>query len=160
MILPTHIVAASGIVENDRNEILLVKNRRGEWTWTGGIVEIGENIIDAVIREIKEESGVDAVVNKLVGVSSNTAAHEGYNGVKVVPTKVMFEFVCTYIGGELSDSDETSESRWVPKDKVLDYITIPNLQERFKAYLNFDGNIQYLDYISQPKYILKLKRHI
>jgi 8-oxo-dGTP diphosphatase len=52
MIFPTHIVAASGIVVNDKNEVLLVKNHRGEWTWTGGQVEIGENLIDAVKREI------------------------------------------------------------------------------------------------------------
>lgn len=64
------------------------------------------------------------------------------------------------MGGELANSDETSESRWIPKDTVLDYITVPNLVERFKAYLNFDGNIQYLEYISRPKYDLKLKHKI
>jgi 8-oxo-dGTP diphosphatase len=54
---PTHIVAVDGIVENERNEILLVKNRDKEvWTVPGGQVEIGENLIDALIREIKESS--------------------------------------------------------------------------------------------------------
>lgn len=158
---PTHIVAVDGIVENDRNEILLVKHRNKEvWTVPGGQVEIGENLIDALIREIKEESGIDVAVNKLVCISSNTCTYEGFNGYGTVPTKVMFGFTCTSMGGELVSSDETSESCWIPKDNVLDYITVPNLVERFKAYLNFDGNIQYLEYISRPKYDLKIKRNI
>jgi len=158
---PTHIVAVDGIVENERNEILLVKNRDKEvWTIPGGQVEIGENLIDALTREIKEESGIDVAVNKLVCISSNIGTYEGYNGYGTVPTKVMFGFACSFIGGELSDSEETSESRWISKDSVLDYITVPNLVERFKAYLNFDGNIQYLEYVTRPKYDLKLKRKV
>ena len=157
---PTHIVAVDGIVENDKNEILLVKNRRhGVWTIPGGQVETGENLIDAVVREIREESGITATVNKLVCVSSNTCTYQGYNGYDMVPTKVMFGFACTYIEGELGNSDETSESKWVPKQSVLDYIVVPNLIERFKAFLNPNGQIQYLEYITKPEYQLKLKRN-
>lgn len=77
------------------------------------------------------------MVNKLICVSSNTCTYQGYNGYGTVPTKVMFGFTCKYLSGELCTSDETSESLWVPKDKVLEYITVPNLIERFKAYFNF-----------------------
>lgn len=158
---PTHIIAVDGIVENDKSEILLVKHRDKEvWTVPGGQVEIGENLIEALIREIKEESGIDVVVNKLVCISSNTGTYEGYNGYGTVPTKVMFGFTCTFIGGELTDSDETSESLWVPRERVLDYIKVPCLVERFKAYLYFDGNIQYLEYITRPQYDLKLNRKV
>lgn len=158
---PTHIVAVDGIIENDKNEILLVKSRdKGIYTIPGGQVEIGENLIDALIREIKEETGIDVEVNKLICVSSNTGTYQGYNGYGTVPTKVMFGFTCRYLSGELSTSDETSETLWIPKDKVLDYIVVPNLVERFKAYLNFKGEIQYLEYITIPEYNLKLKRFI
>lgn len=158
---PTHIVAVDGIVENDKNEILLVKNRyHGIYTIPGGQVEIGENLIDALIREINEETGINVMVNKLICVSSNTCTYQGYNGYGTVPTKVMFGFTCKYLSGELCTSDETSESLWVPKDKVLEYITVPNLIERFKAYFNFQGDIQYLEYITKPEYDLKLKRFI
>ncbi len=36
-------------------------------------MEVGENLMDAVVREIKEESGIDASVTYLVGVCSNTS---------------------------------------------------------------------------------------
>jgi len=158
---PTHIVAVDGIVENDRNEILLVKNRHNNlWTVPGGQVEVGENLIDALIREFKEESGVDIAVNQLVCVSSNTGTHHGYSGYGITPTKVIFGFTCAYLGGELCESDETSEVRWIPKDEVLDYITAPALVERFNAYLDFKGDVQYLEYLTKPEFDLKLKRLI
>ncbi|HEX2944848.1 MAG TPA: NUDIX hydrolase [Clostridia bacterium] len=156
---PTHIVAVDGIVQNEKNEILLVKNRHKEvWAAPGGQVEAGENLIDALIREIKEESGIDATVDKLICVSSNTCKYEGFNCYGTVPTKVIFGFTCTFTGGELTTSDETSESRWIPREDVLDYIKVPVLVERFKAYLNFDGNVQYMEYVTRPEFDLKLKR--
>ena len=82
MIMPTHIVAAAGVVENDKEEILLVNTYHGGWVFPGGQVEVGENIIDAVIREIKEESGINVIVKKLFAISSNTAINKGYNGGK------------------------------------------------------------------------------
>lgn len=156
---PTHIVAVDGIIENDNGEILLVKNSyKNTYTTPGGQVEVGENLIDALKREISEETGAMVNVNKLICVSSNTGTHKGYNGYNIVPTKVMLGFTCTYIGGELHTSDENKETIWVPKDKVLEYIDSPNLIERFKAYFNSKDEIQYLEYVTKPDYELKLKR--
>ena len=44
-VLPLHIVSAAGIVINEKNEILMVKTNDVSWTFPGGIVENGENII-------------------------------------------------------------------------------------------------------------------
>jgi 8-oxo-dGTP diphosphatase len=145
MQMPVHIVAAGGFVESKQGEILLVKDRRGGWVFPGGQVEVGENIIDGLTREIKEESGIDVVISHLVGIYSNTATYEGHSGVKIVPTKVMFDFVCEPVGGELSTSDETSESRWVSRVEVLDMISAPALRTRYQAYLDYQGSIHYME---------------
>ena len=158
--MPTHIVAAAGVVENDQEEILLVKVHNGGWVFPGGQVEVGENIIDAVIREIKEESGINVTVKKLFSISSNTATHKGYNGVEMVPTKVMMDFICTFVDGKLRISEENSESCWVKKDKVLEMITAPAIRQRFQAYLDYDGNVQYLEYVTKPEFDLKISRKI
>ena len=158
---PKHIVAAGGIVENDQGEILMVKHRDHKaWAFPGGQVENGENLTDAVVREVKEESGINVSVVRLIAISSNTAGYEGTNGYERVPTKVMFDFACKYIDGELQPSDETSESKWVKKEDVMNYMTSPAYRERFQAYLDFDGTVTYLEYVTRPEFNLKLKRGI
>lgn len=161
MQLPLHIVATMGFVVNDKDEILLVKIRRdGNWVFPGGQVEVGENLIDGVIKEVKEESGIDVKVSHLVGVYSNTATYKGHSGVKIVPTKVMFDFVCEPVGGELITSDETSDSRWVRKEEVLDMVSKHDMRTRYKSYVNFNGSIQYMDYKTKPEFEINLDRNI
>lgn len=161
MQMPVHIVAAGGFVENNKGEILLVQVRRdGNWVFPGGQIEVGENLIDGLIREVKEESGIDVTVSRLVGIFSNTATYEGHSGVKIVPTKVMFDFVCEPVGGELTTSDETSDSRWVSKDKVLDIVSAPALRARYQAYLDFNGDIHYMDYVTRPQFQIHLERKV
>ena len=53
-------------------------------------------MIDALKREIWDECGASVVVEKLFFIGSNTCTYEGYNGVKMVPTKVVFGFICKY----------------------------------------------------------------
>lgn len=155
---PTHIVAVFGIVENEKEEILLLKHRgRNFWMFPGGQVETGENLIEALKRETKEESNMEIEVEKLFSVSSNTCTYEGYNGYGMIPTKVVMGFICTYRSGEFRESDESTESLWVSKDRVLEYISAPDFVEKFKAYLKFTGDIEYLEYVSKPEYNLKLK---
>lgn len=160
MQMPVHIVAVGGLVENHQDEILLVKDRRGGWVFPGGQVEVGENLMDGLVREIKEESGIDVLVLNLIGIYSNTSTYEGYNGVKTVPTKVMFDFVCKPVGGELSISDETSESKWVKKNEVLEMISAPALRIRYQSYLDFAGSVFYMEYVTKPQFELKLKRNV
>ncbi len=159
-VLPTHIIAAAGVVTNENGEILLVKDNRHGWVLPGGMVENGENVIDGVKREILEESGITVNVGELFCVSSNTNSYPGYNGVKEVPTKIMLDFVCKATGGDIRGSDENSESGWFPKDTVQDIITFPVIAERFRAYLEYKGRPTFLEYVTKPEFVLKLKRLI
>lgn len=162
MAFPTHIVSAGGIVEDGNGNILLVKAHDDGWVYPGGITEVGENLIDGVVREVKEESGIDVAVSHLINIVSSTSVHKWYDGVTDVPTKVMFDFVCKAEGGELTTSDETSDCRWVPKDKVLDYIILPILRTRYEAYLNFNGSVNYIECStpSTTEFHVKVNRHV
>lgn len=160
MAMPTHIVAVGGIVEDEQGNVLLVKTHHGGWVFPGGQVEVGENLMDALIREIKEESGIDVAVSKLIGVYSNTGIHKFYDGVTDVPTKLMLDYICKPVGGELAISEETSDSRWVAKEKVLDLVTAPAIRTRYKAYLEFNGEINYMDYVTHPTFEIKLNRTV
>lgn len=160
MAMPTHIVAAGGIVEDEAGNILLVKTKHGGWVFPGGQVEVGENLMDAVCREVKEESGIDIEVTRLIGIYSNTGIHKWYDGVTDVPTKVMMDFACVPIGGELCTSEETSDSRWVQKELVLDYISAPAYRTRFQKYLEGSGVVAYMEYVTHPEFSVKLDQKV
>ena len=61
-------------VASMQNEIVLVKRSnppyQGKWSFPAGFVDRGENIKDATIREFREETGLNAQVDKLLGVYS------------------------------------------------------------------------------------------
>lgn len=156
--LPTHIVAAAGVVLNEKNEVLLVNTYQDSWVLPGGEVEVGENLMNTVKREIFEESGICVHVGELFCISSNTATYPGYDGVKEVPTKVIFDFICTEESGTLRGSNENSESAWVPQGQVLNMIKVPSNRERFKAFLEYSGRPAYLEYITKPDFKLKTKK--
>ena len=158
--MPTHIIAAAGVVRNERDEILLVNTPRHGWVFPGGIVEVGENVIDGVKREVMEETGVEIEVGELFCVSSNTGKYPGYHGVKEIPTKLMLDFICRAKGGTPRPSEENTESAWFPPEQVMDLIEYPAIRERFRAYLEYTGRPIYLEYVTRPVWRLKLKRLI
>ena len=159
-VMPTHIIAAAGVVLNERQEVLLVKHNHAGWVFPGGQVEVGETVMDAVKREVMEETGVSIEVGELFCAASNVAKHPGYNGVKEVPTKLMLDFICTATGGTPRPSEENAESRFIPKEQVLEMITAPNIIERYKAYLEYTGRPIYMAYTTQPVFKLNAKRFI
>lgn len=159
-VMPTHIIAGAGIVLNETGEVLMVKANDAGWVFPGGQVEVGENVIDAVKREIMEEAGIEVEVGEVFCISSNTRKYPGHSGVKEIPTKLMLDFICRYKSGTPRPSEENSESSFVPKEKVLDLITAPAIIERYKAYLEYGGRPTYMEYVTKPEFELKLKRLI
>jgi len=156
---PTHIVAAAGYVFDTHDNMLLIKTHNRGWDCTGGQIENGESLEEGVLREVMEESGITASVRCLVGVYSNVGSWTQSSGT-YVSTKVMFDFICDYISGDPRPSDENSETIWVPRDKVMDYITQPVLQYRFKNILAFDGGVKYGVYMTKPEFKLLSERLI
>ena len=159
MAFPTHIVAAAGYVFDKDGNMLIIKTLNRGYDTTGGQIEEGEDLEAGVLREIMEESGITAKVKTLCAVYSNVGKHTFYDGVTTVPTKVMFDFICEYESGECRTSNESSEVFWVPKKKVLEYITTPVLRYRFEKILNFDGKVTYASYITKPEFKVLTERY-
>lgn len=108
-------VAAAMI--DDAGKVLLQKRAdRNAWGFPGGIMELGESFSDAVKREVKEETGLNVAVDKLLGVYSDYA-DEYPNGDKAQP--IVIFFLCKVESGELTvDDDETLELKYFGKDEM------------------------------------------
>ncbi len=85
------------------NKILLFPQRRGGYDLPGGGVEIDETCDSAVIREVKEETGIDVKVKKLITMRENFFAWDpdSPNDRKVVHSLCLY-YACEMIGGEIS----------------------------------------------------------
>lgn len=160
MSFPTHIVAAAGYVFDSEGNMLLIKTTHRGYDTTGGQIEEGEDLEAGVLREILEESGIQAKVVCLCGVYSNVGRHLFYDGVTPVPTKVMFDFICEYTGGTCRTSEESSDVIWVPKEKVMEYVTAPGLRYRFEKVLSFAGKVTYASYVTKPEFQVLTERYI
>ena len=124
MVHPKHIVAVSGLISHSNGKILLIRSPRRGWELPGGQVEEGENLIEALQREIQEEAGVTASIGVLVGIYSNIRS----------PTKLMFGFLGDYVCGELSASAESVETEWVVRDSVLQRVSNPVSYDLIRTY--------------------------
>ena len=81
------------------------------WLPPGGHIEVNEDPIEAVLREVLEETGLEVEVTRLVGVyTSPDMLVEYSDGTKVQP--VTFSFEAEIIGGELGLSNETIDFGW------------------------------------------------
>lgn len=118
---PKHIVSASCVVLNDEDKILLIKSPLRGWEIPGGQIENGETIREGVIREVKEESGVDVELTEFCGVFQNTK-HSIINNL----------FKGKYISGQLTISDESLEVGFFTYAEVMEKVTWGNFTERIR----------------------------
>ncbi len=135
----THFVSVAGLVTNDKGDILLVKSPRRGWEYPGGMVEPGETIQDALVREIKEEAGIDVEITGFVGLCKN-----------IEKDVVNIDFICKAVGGQLTTSDESTEVMWVNKENALSMITFPLTRKRLSNMLSESKQVHCFCFKREP----------
>ena len=109
----------ASLVDND-GRVLLLERSDGDdlWGFPGGAMEPGEGAVQALRREVCEETGLEVEPVGLIGVySSPDFAFEYPNGDRVQPVSVLFD--CRIVGGSLKlDQDEVIGARYFGPDEL------------------------------------------
>lgn len=147
---PVHIVTVSGLIENDEGKILMIKSPDRGWEIPGGQVEAGEDLIQALKREVKEESGIDIEVGNLRAVSSNLENRVQPDGISPIGSIVNFGFIGKAISGRLTTSEESLQVAWFDRENILELIGKDFMKDRIKFMLNYDGRVSYVTFTRNP----------
>ncbi len=137
---PTHTLVVGCLVSNDRNEVLLIKHRKRGWEIPQGRVEEGENLVDALHREVREESGVEITMGPLAAIWSKLT----------LPSAVIFTFLGNYKSGELAPTGDSEEAAWVPPGEAVELVANSVMKARLRTLLSFDGAVTYSAYTVKP----------
>jgi mutator protein MutT len=104
------------------DKILLEKRKndpgKGKWSIPGGLVELGENIEQTVIREVKEETGLEVEKPELIDVVDNVELDKDD---KVRYHFVIVDYFVKLKGGKLAAASDAEELRWVTFNDVEKY---------------------------------------
>lgn len=130
---PTQPVVGVGALIVHDGKLLLVKRgvepAKGKWSIPGGAVELGERIRDALIREVKEECGLnveiasekpmDAIDNIIISKDGRLQYHYA-----------LLQFLVRLKGGTLRPASDVLDARWISLDEVEKY----DLTKSFRSF--------------------------
>jgi 8-oxo-dGTP diphosphatase len=133
--------SAGGIVFNSEGRVLVINNaalrdpKKSYWGFPKGHIDPGESSKNAAIREIKEETGLDAEIIQKIGDSKYTFTFEGEKIFKVV-----IMFLMKKVKGEIKvQKEELLGAEWVSADEALNKLSFPKdkdlLKSAMKLYL-------------------------
>lgn len=122
------LIGALAIVLREGSLLLIERGfepHLGHWSLPGGVIDDGESVEDAAVRETLEETGFEVEVVRELGVVTGPLTGRGH-GV----------FLCSVAGGELSACPpEVTDVRWVPYAE-LEGLRIPGFIREFLARLD------------------------
>jgi 8-oxo-dGTP diphosphatase len=113
------LVGVGGVVidlEDPDQRVLLIRRgtepRKGLWSIPGGLVELGESLVDAVKREILEETGLIVEPTSVIEVVDRIYHDELSQGGRVRYHYVIIDYLCKVVGGKLKAGSDATEITW------------------------------------------------
>jgi len=116
---PEHPLVGVGAIIIENGCVLLVKRAhppiQGQWSIPGGVLEVGEFVREAAVREAREETGLIVEPGDLLGVYDRILHNPEQ---RVQYHYVLVDFLCRPVGGELQAADDAAEVRWFTREEL------------------------------------------
>lgn len=114
-------VPTAGVVCLRGDEVLLIKRgnppRQGQWSLPGGRIEWGETVAQAALRELKEETGVEAELLGLIDVVDGLFTSRASG--ETTRHYIMVDYACRWTAGEPVAGDDAADARFFQRDEAL-----------------------------------------
>src|SRR6202046_1927938 len=108
-----------GAVIIEETRVLLVKQAHtpplAQWSIPGGVLEVGEMVREAAIREAREETGLVVEPGELLGVYDRILRNPEQ---RVQYHYVLIDFLCRRVAGDLAAASDAAEVRWLTRDEL------------------------------------------
>ena len=127
---PDRPLIGVGAIIIDRGRALVVRRAteplKGEWSIPGGVLELGETLRTGVVREAKEETGLDVVPVEVLEVYDRIVADaDGRTRYHYV----LIDYLCELAGGELRAASDVSEVRWITEAELREFQIADSAEE-------------------------------
>ena len=108
-----------GAIIIEESRVVLVKRLhpplQAEWSIPGGVLEVGEMVREAAIREAREETGLTVEPGELLGVFDRILRNPEK---RVQYHYVLIDFLCRRVAGDLMAASDAAEVRWFTQDEL------------------------------------------
>lgn len=112
------VPAASAVVMDEKGRIVLHKRSDNHlWSLPGGAMDLGESIEECIIREVKEETGLDVEVLKCIGIYTDPNHVIAFSDGEV-RQQFSICFACKIVGGEITVSSESTRVEFFTKEEI------------------------------------------
>jgi 8-oxo-dGTP diphosphatase len=112
------LVGVGAIIIKD-GRVVLVKRAhppiQGQWSIPGGVLEVGEFVREAAIREAREETGLTVEPGELLGVYDRILRDDQK---RVQYHYLLVDFLCRPVGGQLQAATDAAEVRWFTREQL------------------------------------------
>jgi 8-oxo-dGTP diphosphatase len=129
------LLGVGAIIVRDEQVLLVRRSNppmQGEWSIPGGLVETGETTREAIIREVREETGLEIEVVKLAEVFERIVRDPDS---RVQYHYVLIDYVCRPTTSEAHAGSDVSEVRWVNTDRLEKLAVAPETCEVIRKAL-------------------------
>jgi 8-oxo-dGTP diphosphatase len=129
---PAQPIIGVGAVILHKGKLVLIKRGsepgKNKWSIPGGLVELGETIVETTVREVEEETGLKVEVQRLLDTVDNIEYDEGG---RLRYHFVIIDFLAFPRSGSLKAGSDVLEARWIPLSEAEDY----DLTGTFRKFL-------------------------